>query len=258
MRIAVVGKGGAGKSVIAGTAARILARRGHRVLAVDTDLMPGLAFSLGMGAGGGASLEGAAEKDDEGRWRLKKGVGPVRAVQRHAVRAPDGVRLLQCAKLDADGIDPIRGPLRACYAIVRRLGQAPAFRDWAMVGDLPAGPRQAAYDWAAYADTFVVVAEPTWKSALTARRVARIARGRPGKSAVLVASKVEGEDDVRRVAELVGEPAVAAVPIDAAVAEADRLGVALIDYDPSSPAALAIEGLVDGLAARKMPGVSAA
>ena len=258
MRIAVVGKGGAGKSVIAGTAARILARRGRPVLAVDTDLMPGLAFSLGMGGAHDASLEGAAEKDEEGRWRLRKGVGPVRAVQRHAVRAPDGVRLLQCAKLGADGLDPIRGPLRACYSIVHRLGAARAFRDWAIVGDLPAGPRQPAFDWAPYADTYVVVAEPTWKSALTARRVARIARGRPGKRAVLVATKVGGEEDVGRVEELVGEPVAAAIPADGAVAEADRLGVALIDRAPSSPAALAIEDLVDELAAPKIPGVSAA
>jgi cellulose biosynthesis protein BcsQ len=35
--LATAGKGGAGKSVLAGTLARILARRGHRVLAVDSD-----------------------------------------------------------------------------------------------------------------------------------------------------------------------------------------------------------------------------
>jgi CO dehydrogenase nickel-insertion accessory protein CooC1 len=47
LRLAVVGKGGAGKSVIAGTLARLLARRGERVLALDSDLLPGLALSLG-------------------------------------------------------------------------------------------------------------------------------------------------------------------------------------------------------------------
>ena len=49
MRIAVVGKGGAGKSVIAGTTARLLARQGRRVLALDSDLLPGLSISLGSG-----------------------------------------------------------------------------------------------------------------------------------------------------------------------------------------------------------------
>jgi CO dehydrogenase maturation factor len=45
LRVAVVGKGGAGKSLIAGT----LARRGHHVLALDVDTLPGLALSLGLG-----------------------------------------------------------------------------------------------------------------------------------------------------------------------------------------------------------------
>ena len=47
MRICVVGKGGAGKSMVAGTIARTVARRGERVLALDADPMPGMARSLG-------------------------------------------------------------------------------------------------------------------------------------------------------------------------------------------------------------------
>ena len=247
MRVAVVGKGGAGKSVIAGTIARLLARRGHAVLAVDSDLMPGLAYSLGLGADHGASLDGAAERDERGRWRLRKGIGPVRAVQRYATRAPDGVRLLQCGKQGAEGLDPIMGSIRACYAVLHRLEEARAFGDWDIVGDLPAGPRQPAFDWAPYAETFLVVAEPTYKSALTARRTARIVRSR-GKRTLLVANKVTGAAERRRLAELVGEQTFAAVPADEAVARADRRGVALIDDAPSSPAARAIEGIVDDLA----------
>ena len=48
MRVAFVGKGGAGKSAIAGTFARTLARQGDPVLAIDSDPLPGLAFSLGL------------------------------------------------------------------------------------------------------------------------------------------------------------------------------------------------------------------
>ncbi len=50
MRVAFVGKGGAGKSALSGTFARVLARRGDRVLALDSDPMPGMAFSLGVPA----------------------------------------------------------------------------------------------------------------------------------------------------------------------------------------------------------------
>ena len=48
LRLAVVGKGGVGKTVLSATLARLLARRGRNVLAMDLDTNPGLAFSLGV------------------------------------------------------------------------------------------------------------------------------------------------------------------------------------------------------------------
>ncbi len=248
VRIAVVGKGGAGKSVLAGTMARLLARRGERVLALDSDLMPGLALSLGADVPVDPPLNDAAERPEGGRWRLKRGIGPVRAVQRYSVAAPDGIRLLQVGKLGADGLAPIVASVQAFYMVIHRLRDAPSFRDWTIVGDLPAGPRQTAFDWAPYADTYVIVVEPSWKSALTARRVARIARSRGGVQARFVANKVDNSSDARRVEEMVGEPLLGTVPVDTAVAESDRLGVALIDHAPASPAAGAIEQLVVDLA----------
>ncbi|HYY87477.1 MAG TPA: AAA family ATPase [Chloroflexota bacterium] len=48
MRIAVAGKGGAGKTTTAATLARVLARRGYRVNALDDDPNPNLAVALGL------------------------------------------------------------------------------------------------------------------------------------------------------------------------------------------------------------------
>ena len=48
MRIGLSGKGGAGKTTIAATLARIYARRGYRVNALDDDPNPNLATALGM------------------------------------------------------------------------------------------------------------------------------------------------------------------------------------------------------------------
>lgn len=48
MRIAVAGKGGAGKTTIAATLARLLAQRGYCVNAVDDDPNPNLAVALGL------------------------------------------------------------------------------------------------------------------------------------------------------------------------------------------------------------------
>ncbi|MCI0547826.1 MAG: AAA family ATPase, partial [Candidatus Rokubacteria bacterium] len=48
MKIAVAGKGGSGKTTIAATLARLLARRGRKVLALDADSNPNLSVSLGL------------------------------------------------------------------------------------------------------------------------------------------------------------------------------------------------------------------
>jgi CO dehydrogenase maturation factor len=48
MKIAVAGKGGSGKTTIAGTLARTLSQRDLRVLAIDGDTNPNLAISAGI------------------------------------------------------------------------------------------------------------------------------------------------------------------------------------------------------------------
>jgi CO dehydrogenase maturation factor len=48
MKIAVTGKGGVGKTTLAGTMARIFAADGYRVLAVDADPDANLASALGI------------------------------------------------------------------------------------------------------------------------------------------------------------------------------------------------------------------
>ena len=49
MRLAIAGKGGSGKTTISGTLARVLARSGRTVVAVDADSNPNLATTLGLG-----------------------------------------------------------------------------------------------------------------------------------------------------------------------------------------------------------------
>lgn len=50
MKLVVAGKGGSGKTSIAGTMARLLARDGYRVLAIDADSNPNLALTVGIPA----------------------------------------------------------------------------------------------------------------------------------------------------------------------------------------------------------------
>lgn len=245
LRVVVVGKGGAGKSVIAGTMARLLARRGREVLALDTDTMPGMAMSLGIQTADSPPLAEAVE-EEKGCWRLKDGIGAEEAVERFARLAPDGVRILEVGDQFPGGTPPITPSVHAFYQVIHALPEAMAFQGWTMIGDHPAGPRQTTHDWAPYADTLIIAVEPSWKSALTARTLIDLADER--EVAVLpVATKVRSSEAVSRVLEMIEHPVSAEIPADDAVAEADRLGVALIDHAPESPAVHAIEGLVDSL-----------
>lgn len=250
----MVGKGGAGKSTIAGTIARIVARSGTPVLALDSDLLPGLSFSLGSGPDPAVPPLGqAARRDETGQWCWSPGLDAASAAQRFATAAPDGVRLLQRGKTGREGSGPLTAASKAFWEVAHGLVTAEQFREWTLIGDLPAGPHQIARDWAPYAQTYVVVVLPTVQSALTARRVARLARLQtPEAQVVFVANRVGAERDLSHVERHVGEPVFAAVPADDGVAAAERIGVAPIDHVPDAPAIAAVQELVAKLGARSV------
>lgn len=243
--IGVAGKGGSGKSVLSGTLARVLARRGHQVLAIDSDPMPGLAHSLGVEEPDAPRLMAAAEKPEKGPWRLRSGIGPMTVVRRYTTPAPDGIRMLQLGKSGKDGLSPVNGSVNAFLATVRRMHEAPPLYEWAIVGDLPAGPRQLAAGFSPYARVYVVVVEPTSQSAMTGRRVARIARGPLGADVIFAASKVDGAQQRERVERLIGERVECVIPTDQAVRDAENRRVAVIDAAPDSAVVRAVEELAD-------------
>ncbi|MDP9401732.1 MAG: hypothetical protein M3P85_00020 [Actinomycetota bacterium] len=253
MRVAFVGKGGVGKSAIAGTFARALARRGEPVLALDSDPMPGMAFSLGLERSDAPMPDEAVEERGEGedgpRYRLRAGLSAAEAVERYAALAPDGVRFLQFGKHRGQ-VGPL---IRSQFAFRQIVRDLPAER-WSLVGDLPGGTRQAFGGWGGYAETVLVVVEPTAKSLLTGRRLARLAsleEGRPAE-VVAIANKVRDAGDVELIGHRTGLDVVAAVGWDEALAEAERQGAAPIDAAPESPAVRAVESLVDQLYERQI------
>lgn len=247
MRIVVAGKGGAGKSFLTGTLARLLARGGEKVVVLDSDPMPGVAISLGMGPLDAEMLAGAVVRGADERWRLRPGIGPARAILEFSHIGPDGVRLLQFGKAGSSGLAPIMGSLNGFTQVVRRLATEPVLRDWTVIGDLPAGPRQTAFDWAPYARRTLVVVEPTVQSILTARRVARLAHERNRGVVSVVVNKATATADVDRVVAELGEEVLGVVPLDSAVAAADALGLAPVDHAPDSAAVAAVAALVSRL-----------
>lgn len=252
MRVAFVGKGGVGKSAIAGTFCRALARQGLPVLALDSDPLPGLAFSLGLPIDDAPIPEEAIEERAEGetgpRFRLRTGLSAADAIERYAAVAPDGVRFLQFGKH--------RGQTQAMFRsqwVFRQITRELPEDRWNVVGDLPGGTRQPFLGWGDYARTVLVVVEPTAKSFLTARRLANLAKveGRE-RRVVAVANKVREEGDVDTVARRSGLEVVGAIPWDEALAEAEQQRAAPIDMAPDSAAVRAVESLVHQLSEERI------
>lgn len=248
MRVAFVGKGGAGKSAIAGTLARALARRGEPVLALDSDPMPGLAFSLGLPTVDAPLPDEAVEEKPEGatgpRYRLRDGLSALEAIEKYAAVGPDGVRFLQFGKLRGND-DPAYFRSQVAYRQI--VNDLPADR-WNLIGDLPGGTRQPFFGWGSFAQTVLVVAEPTAKSLLSARRLARLTQTKMApERLVAVANRVREHGDVEMVSSRSGLDVIAAVPWDEQLGQAERDGQAPIDAAPDCPAVHAVAALVDRL-----------
>lgn len=246
MRVALVGKGGVGKSAVAGTLARLLARRGEPVLAVDSDPMPGLAYCLGMPVEDAPIPDEAVQERAEGeegpRFRLRDGLTAEAALDAYSKSGPDGVRFLQFGKLRS-GADHFRSQ----FAFRQIIAELPTDA-WNLVGDLPGGTRQPFFGWGGYADTVLVVVEPTAKSVLTGRRLARLALMKQApKRIYTVVNRVRDERDAADVADRTGLEVVGAVPWDESFAAAERDGAAPVDAAPNSAAVTAIADLLDRL-----------
>ena len=108
MRIAIAGKGGVGKTTLAGTLARLLARRSGHALAVDGDSNPNLAVALGLPQSEAMRLptvprEVMERRSIDGEDKLVLAMSPGEIAERYGVDAPDGVRLLILGRVNHAG-----------------------------------------------------------------------------------------------------------------------------------------------------------
>ena len=98
MKLAVAGKGGSGKTSISGTMARLLARRGRRVLAIDGDSNPNLALTLGIPM---ERVDSLPTLPRDLLRRTETGAELTRTLAEvcssHSLSGPDGVTLLVMA-----------------------------------------------------------------------------------------------------------------------------------------------------------------
>jgi CO dehydrogenase maturation factor len=109
-KIAVCGKGGSGKTTIAGTLARLLARRDHPVVAIDADSNPNLALTLGISPERADALTPLPRTllerrvDETGATRAFLTQSAEAIIRQYGIPAPDDVTLLLMGRVDHGGV----------------------------------------------------------------------------------------------------------------------------------------------------------
>ena len=260
MKLAIAGKGGSGKTSISGTLARLIARDGHTVLAIDGDTNPNLALTLGIPADRINDLpvlpSGLLERTDDG-LELKSSLAELRST--HSVEGPDGVTLLVMAHPHEE--DAGTGCYCGMHATVRELIESATDADADVtLLDTEASPEHLTRGTAKYADLMLTIVEPYYKSLETGRRMAELARGLGLKRVLLVANKVRDDNELAAVEEFAGKHELeiaAVVPYDEKLLEAERAEAAPLDFAPDAPAIQAIASIARDLSGNGENGASA-
>lgn len=244
MKIAITGKGGAGKSTIAGILARRLAARGNLVVAVDADLNPNLGATLGLAPAAVEALQpilngllASGYTHDDPKIPAEE------LLARFGVAAPQGITLV------ATGM--VQRPADGClccgsHSTTRAFFSDLPAADRVVIADIEAGLNGFVWTRPGPDDVVLAVADPSAKAVEIARRACDLARELGVRRLLGVANRADA-DDAERLSAALGEEVVA-VPFDEAIAQAACAACAPVDLAPDGPAVTAVDRLAGRLA----------
>ncbi len=229
MKLAVTGKGGAGKTTVAVLAAKYLAEHGRSVVLVDADPDANAAMTLGLPAARQpqpiselkeliAERTGATGAGGQ-MFSLNPKVDDI--PDRYAVPA-DGIRLLRMGRLARGGA--------GCFcpenAFLKNLLAHLFFRqDEDVILDMEAGVEHLGRGTAAGVERMVVVVEPGRRSIQTAFTIRRYAADIGIRDVAAVVNKYRSEEELRAVEQQLADvPVVGRLPYDETIAAADLDG----------------------------------
>ncbi|WP_241426211.1 AAA family ATPase [Geobacter benzoatilyticus] len=203
IKIAITGKGGVGKTTLAGMLARAFAADGRRVLAIDADPDANLASALGVPAEEGARLTPISKMKELAKERTGAGDGQGSLFrlnptvsdlpERYGIEHK-GVRLLQMGTVEQGG----SGCVCPEHTIVKRLMKHLLLeRDDVVIMDMEAGIEHLGRGTAESVDALVIVVEPGQRSMQTARQINALAGDIGIKNIFLVGSKIRDDADCR-------------------------------------------------------------
>jgi CO dehydrogenase maturation factor len=254
LKIAVSGKGGVGKTLIAAGLAFSFANKGLKTIAIDADPSPNLALTLGLTPEDAEKILPISENKDLIQTRTSTGYSGVfrlnftveDIVREYAVRTPLGVDLIVMGTVKSMG----SGCTCPANAVIRAMLQHLIVeRDEVVVLDTEAGVEHLGRGTAKHVDTMLIVADANVKSLEIAKHIHELASNAGLKQVFLVGNKVEDENQeemIRRFAANKDLDILCFVPFDRKVGEAEMHGETPL-RNSESVAIQAIEKLRDQL-----------
>jgi CO dehydrogenase maturation factor len=246
IKIAISGKGGVGKTTLSGTLARLFARKGYDVLAIDADPSMNLASALGI-KNPPMPLTEFKELIDEraggpaGVFKLNPKVDDI--VEKFGVTGPDNVKLLVMGTIERGGsgcMCPASSFLKALMRhVILKLNSV-------VVLDMEAGVEHLGRGTTKGIDYMLIVVEPGARSIETAGRIVKLARQIDISKFGAVINKAGG--DVKDITDKLKEydiPVIGVIPFDSSLVQADMDNIAPVDT--GSPAIVAIKAIFEKL-----------
>jgi CO dehydrogenase maturation factor len=232
MKIAVSGKGGVGKTLIAAALARGFVNRGLKTIAIDADPSPNLALTLGLSAEEARKIVLISENKElvesktgtgySGVFRLSFTVDDV--VREYSVNTPFGVNLIVMGTVRSMG----SGCMCAANAVVRALlRHLIVERNEVVILDMEAGVEHIGRGTASHVDALLIVVDSNLKSLEVAKRIYDLATKAGMKQIFLVGNRVMDDaqkDAIRSFAEKNSLSILSFVPFDARIMDADMRG----------------------------------
>ncbi|HVP95803.1 cobyrinic acid a,c-diamide synthase [Methanoregula sp.] len=228
MKIAVAGKGGSGKTLLAGSLAFLFARAGRITLAIDADSAPNLGFLLGLTPGGADTLVPVSKNADliaaktgtpyPGVYALNFSVDDV--VTKYAVSTPAGPHLLVMGTVTSMGAGCTCPANSVVRALLRHLLVE---RDEVVILDMEAGVEHIGRGTAESVDVMLVTSDAHRQSLVIAGRIAKMAQDSGIPRVELVGNRIQepGQETVIRDFARVNALTVAGmIPFDPAVTRA--------------------------------------
>ncbi len=241
MKIAVSGKGGVGKTLIAGGIACSFASKELKTIAIDADPSPNLALTLGLPldetrkimpiSKNKELIESKTSTEYPGVYRLSFTVDDV--LRNFSVRTPFGVNLIVMGTVQSVG----SGCTCPANAVIRALlRHLVVERNEVVILDMEAGVEHLGRGTAQHVDIMLVVADANMKSLETAKHIHDLAANAGIKQVFLVGNKIGSSiqtEAVRGFTEKNGLAVLDFVPFDQNVVEAEMRGETPLKYEKS-------------------------